>query len=58
MDFSRKITRPVMELARLSEDMANLNFDMKYTSGGNNEIGILGRTLIKCPCNWKRRFRN
>ena len=23
-----------MELARLSEDMANLNFDMKYTSGG------------------------
>ena len=39
--FSRKITRPVMELARLSEDMANLNFDMKYTSGGNNEIGIL-----------------
>ncbi len=47
--FSRKITKPVLELARLSEDMANLNFDMKYTSGGNNEIGILGRTLIKCP---------
>ena len=47
MDFSRKITRPVMELARLSEDMANLNFDMKYTSGGNNEIGILGENFNK-----------
>ena len=45
--FSRKITRPVMELARLSEDMANLNFDMKYTSGGNNEIGILGENFNK-----------
>ena len=36
-----------MELARLSEDMANLNFDMKYTSGGNNEIGILGENFNK-----------
>ena len=35
--FSRKITKPVLELARLSEDMANLNFDAKYTSGGKNE---------------------
>lgn len=31
--FSRRITKPVLELARLSEDMANLNFDAKYTSG-------------------------
>ena len=27
--------------------MANLNFDMKYTSGGNNEIGILGENFNK-----------
>lgn len=38
--FSRRITKPVLELARLSEDMANLNFDAKYTSGGKNEIGV------------------
>ena len=31
-----------MELAGLSQEMANLNFDAKYTSGGSNEIGVLG----------------
>lgn len=45
--FSRKITKPVLELARLSEDMANLNFDAKYTSGGKNEIGVLGENFNK-----------
>ena len=28
--FSRRFTRSVMELARLSQEMANLNFDAKY----------------------------
>lgn len=45
--FSRKITKPILELARLSEEMANLNFDAKYTSGGSNEIGILGENFNK-----------
>ena len=45
--FSRRITRPVMELAQLSEDMANLNFEARYTSGGKNEIGILGENFNK-----------
>ena len=40
--FSRRITQPIMELAGLSQEMANLNFDAKYTSGGSNEIGVLG----------------
>lgn len=45
--FSRRITKPVLELARLSEDMANLNFEAKYTSGGKNEIGVLGENFNK-----------
>ena len=32
--FSRRITQPVMELAGLSQEMANLNFEAKYTRGG------------------------
>lgn len=40
--FSRRITQPLMELARLSQEMANLNFDAKYTGGGPDEIGVLG----------------
>lgn len=43
--FSRRITQPVMELARLSQEMANLNFDAKYTRDGEDEIGILGRNF-------------
>ena len=40
--FTKKITEPILELTHLSKRMANLEFDAKYTSGGENEIGILG----------------
>lgn len=40
--ISKKITDPILELAELSKRMANLDFDAKYTSGGENEIGQLG----------------
>lgn len=40
--FSKKLTDPILELAALSERMADLDFEAKYTSGGTNEIGNLG----------------
>lgn len=40
--FSRRITQPLMQLTRLSQEMANLNFDARYKGGGRDEIGILG----------------
>ena len=40
--FSKRLTDPILELAVLSEKMADLDFDAKYTSGGSNEIGELG----------------
>lgn len=40
--FSKKLTDPILELAALSERMADLDFEAKYTSGGKNEIGNLG----------------
>ena len=40
--FSKRLTDPIHELAILSDRMANLDFDVKYTSGGRNEIGELG----------------
>ena len=43
--FSRRITQPLMELARLSQEMANLNFDARYTGGGSDEIGVLGSSF-------------
>lgn len=43
--FSRRITSPILELAELSQRMANLDFDARYTSGGSDEIGILGENF-------------
>ena len=43
--FSKRITEPIMELATLSQKMADLDFDAKYTSGGSNEIGVLGENF-------------
>ena len=43
--FSKKITEPIMELATLSQKMADLDFNAKYTSGGSNEIGVLGESF-------------
>ena len=40
--FSRRLTAPILELAALSEQMADLDFNAKYTSGGSDEIGELG----------------
>lgn len=43
--FSRKLADPLQELAELSQQMAELNFEAKYTSGGENEIGVLGENF-------------
>ncbi|MCR4589859.1 MAG: HAMP domain-containing histidine kinase [Lachnospiraceae bacterium] len=40
-----KITKPIGELAELSERMSALDFEAKYTSGGRNEIGVLGEHM-------------
>ena len=43
--FSKRIANPILELAGISKRMADLDFDAKYTSGGENEIGILGENF-------------
>ena len=40
--FSRRLTQPLMQLTRLSQEMANLNFEAKYQEDRRDEIGILG----------------
>ena len=44
-EFSKRLTNPILELAVISQKMANLDFDAKYTGGGENEIGILGKNF-------------
>ncbi len=43
--LSRRIAKPIRELTDLSGRMANLDFDAKYTSGGEDEIGQLGQNF-------------
>ncbi|MCD7882478.1 MAG: HAMP domain-containing histidine kinase [Lachnospiraceae bacterium] len=40
---TKRVTRPLGELTELSKRMADLDFNAKYTSGGTDEIGQLGR---------------
>lgn len=44
--FSTKtMTKPILQLARLSERMAQLDFKERYQGQGNDEIGILGMSM-------------
>lgn len=43
--FSRKVTKPVMELAEISKRMTGLDFDAKFESRGENEIDVLGEHM-------------
>lgn len=43
--FSRKITKPILELAELSKRMTDLDFDAKFESKGENEIDLLGEHM-------------
>ncbi len=43
--FSKRLTEPIMELTELSKKMTNLNFEAKYKSEREDEIGILGQNF-------------
>lgn len=45
--ISKKITKPIMQLAGISEKMTHLDFDVKYTGRDKNEIAILGENINK-----------
>ncbi len=44
---ANRVTKPILELADISEKMTNLDFDVKYQSGGENEIALLGNNINK-----------
>ncbi|MBQ9765978.1 MAG: HAMP domain-containing protein [Lachnospiraceae bacterium] len=43
--ITRRFTKPVLELAALSEQMSNLDFNAKYIRNDNDEIGVLGNSM-------------
>lgn len=44
---SGRITKPIMKLNNISEQMVHLNFEAKYEGHSKNEIGMLGENINK-----------
>lgn len=44
---SRKITKPILQIADISERMAHLDFEAKYEGEDKNEIALLGNNINK-----------
>ncbi|MCR4748827.1 MAG: HAMP domain-containing histidine kinase [Lachnospiraceae bacterium] len=45
--LSRKVSKPILELADISDRMRRLDFEAKYTGKQKNEIGLLGDNINK-----------
>ena len=45
--LSQRLTKPLEELTDISIRMGNLDFNAKYESGGEDEIGVLGQNFNK-----------
>lgn len=43
--ITRRLTRPLLELAELSGKMSNLDFEAKYERHDKDEIGVLGQSM-------------
>ncbi len=43
--FANRITRPILKLAQLSTQMAQLDFDAKYVPEGDDELDVLGASF-------------
>jgi two-component system, OmpR family, sensor histidine kinase VanS len=43
--YSRKITRPVIEMSAVAEEISNLDFDRRVTLDSQDEIGSLARSI-------------
>lgn len=42
---SQRFTKPILELAHISERMSQLDFDVKYSGNKKDEIGVLGNSM-------------
>lgn len=44
---SKRVAKPILELAEISEKMTHLDFEAKYHGKEHNEIGLLGENINK-----------
>lgn len=51
---SGKITKPIMEITRISERMSHLDFEAKYNGRSKTEIALLGQNINELSCTLER----
>ena len=49
--LSRRFSKPILELAEISEKMSEMDFNAKYVGKEKNEIGVLGNSINKMSSN-------
>lgn len=49
--FSRRFSKPVLEISEIAERMSNMDFEAKYNGKSNNEIDILGDSINRMSDN-------
>lgn len=49
-----RITRPILKLNHISEQMVHLDFEAKYTGNAHNEIDLLGENINKLSASLER----
>ena len=49
--LSRRFSKPILELAEISEKMSEMDFNAKYEGKEKNEIGVLGNSINKMSSN-------
>jgi len=43
--FSRSLTKPILQLSKISTEMSKLNFENRYNGKRRDEIGVLGNSI-------------
>lgn len=56
--LAKRITRPLLELTELSQNMAELDLSSRYTGSEKNEIGLLGTSFNKMSDALQDTFEN
>ncbi len=54
--FTRKISKPILSLAEISERMSEMDFEARYTGKDKTEIAVLGQSINKMSDNLKKAF--
>ncbi len=54
--FTRKISKPILSLADISERVSEMDFEARYTGKDKTEIAVLGQSINKMSDNLKKAF--